>query len=540
MSGPDSEDVTGPSPASDVSSPSTFPPIPGFQLRRLIGEGGMAQVFEVYEVSMHRSVALKVLAAGHSATRFENEAWMAGRLSHPNIVKVYGQGHSGGMWWISMELVDGPSLHAEIRRLRQQYRGKGEKDTSRAEIVEHLVKLFIGVTDALSYVHQQGLVHRDIKPLNLLIGAGGSRLMLTDFGIARDVDASRVTRAGDLLGSVHYMSPEQVAAHRVGIDHRTDIWSLGVSLYEAVTLELPFDSDTTEGYMSALLTRTPAPPRSKTAVVSRDLETVLLKCLEKDPANRFTTASDLRDDLERVVAGRPVLARRQGPARRAAQLLKRVRTTVAAVVVSASALAAGAWWWYGSVQRGQAEVRSRWALEEAIKRNLAPQEVAPDWHKLEAALRSAIKRDPAGELSVLAQRASCEVRVKTWPTFVSSRMAAVSGEVEWSRRRWPVLEDLPPFACDISFDVSLDNAAWSRKGFFFPRPFILWDGQSRVPDDLASPVHGEFQNPAEISDSPRTAGLFYAFAPERLHIPLKPENALRIYAPFRAYFFFQM
>ena len=113
---------------------------------------------------------------------------------------------------------------------------------------------------------------------------------------------------------------------------------------------------------------------------------------------------------------------------------------MAAVVVPASALAAGAWWWDGSVQRGQAEVRSRWALEEAIKRNLAPQEVAPDWYTLEAALGSAIKRDPAGELSVLAQRASCEVRVKTWPTFVSSRMAAVSGEVEWSRRRWPVLD----------------------------------------------------------------------------------------------------
>ena len=127
MSGPDFEDVTGSLPASDVSSPSIFPPIPGFQLRHLIGEGGMAQVFEAYEVSMHRPVALKVLAAGHSATRFENEAWMAGRLSHPNIVKVYGQGHSGGMWWTSMELVDGPSLHAEIRRLRQQYRERAKK-----------------------------------------------------------------------------------------------------------------------------------------------------------------------------------------------------------------------------------------------------------------------------------------------------------------------------------------------------------------------------------------------------------------------------
>ena len=142
-----------------------------------------------------------------------------------------------------------------------------------------MVRLFVGLADALEHVHRAGVVHRDIKPLNLLVVEGRECLLLTDFGLAGDETASRMTRRGDFMGTIRYMSPEQLLAHRTRVDHRSDIWSLGASLYEAVTLDLPFSAPSEEAYISAVAMKEPIAARTRNRSVPHDLETILMKCL---------------------------------------------------------------------------------------------------------------------------------------------------------------------------------------------------------------------------------------------------------------------
>ncbi|MEE9180939.1 MAG: serine/threonine-protein kinase, partial [Vicinamibacteria bacterium] len=194
----------------------------------------MGAVYEAYEESMQRTVALKVLspalqAAGIEASRFEREAWIGGRLAHPNVVKVYGQGADGALRYIALELIRGPSLHEALQqaRERRETHEAGESEW-RATYLRSTVELFVGVADALYYVHEQGVLHRDIKPANLLLSEERDRLFLTDFGLARDTDASRLTRRGDFFGTIRYMSPEQLLASTVDLGVASDIYSLGV------------------------------------------------------------------------------------------------------------------------------------------------------------------------------------------------------------------------------------------------------------------------------------------------------------------------
>ena len=222
----------GPSPA-----PSDTRIIGEFRVLRVLGRGGMGSVYEAYQESMHRKVALKVLhqeaIPSHDETaRFEREAWIGGRLSHPNIVKVYAQGTSGGQRYIAMELVEGESLASEIARAKVSHEQQRPSDSVwRSGHIRKMVSLFVGAIDALHYVHEHGIVHRDIKPANLLLTKDASRLLLSDFGIARDPESGALTRGGDLLGSIRYMSPEQLLAQRVRVDRRSDIWSIGVALH---------------------------------------------------------------------------------------------------------------------------------------------------------------------------------------------------------------------------------------------------------------------------------------------------------------------
>ena len=235
-----------------------------------------------------------------------------------------------------MELVEGESLAAEIHKARSKREQAPQSDLSwRAGHTRQAVSLFVGVAEALHYVHDHGIVHRDIKPLNLLLTKDGSRLLLTDFGLARDKEVSRMTRRGDLMGTIRYMSPEQLLAQRVKVDHRTDIWSLGVSLYEAVTLELPYSGDSEEAYMSAVSMKEPLPARRRNRAVPRDLETVLMECLERDPERRYATAGELKQDLVRFLEDRPVLGRRPGVVLKMARFSKRHRVSLAAAAMTA-------------------------------------------------------------------------------------------------------------------------------------------------------------------------------------------------------------
>jgi serine/threonine protein kinase len=427
----------------------------GFQLVRLIGRGGMGSVYEAYEPSMRRMVALKVLDSGidpsaNELSRFEREAWIAGRLNHPNIVKAYSQGSEGGTHFMAMELIDGGSLAGEIRAAKDSGQQPGR--------IRQMVSLFAGVVDALQHLHEKGVIHRDIKPQNLLLTKDGARLLLTDFGLARDEQASQLTRRGDFLGTVRYMSPEQLLAQRAQVDRRSDIWSIGVSLYEAVTLDVPYSGASEEAYISAVSMREPVPARGRNPTVSRDLETVLMKCLERNPDRRYGTATELRDDLLRFLKDEPVLARRPGPLIKLGRAAKRHRAAVTGATVSAIIalllLVVLVRW-----QRSRAEdERIRWVLQQAISTNSDPAKLDPDWKHLQQKLLSRSKQNSGSDLALLANRAAIETDISL-PSF---GLISNSPELWWGfKTLWPLD---PRYFYLLNFEASLDGGAWVPVG----------------------------------------------------------------------------
>ena len=385
-----------------------------FRILRELGRGGMGVVYEAFQPSMNRTVALKVLDTGllssdRDSTRFEREAWIGGRLSHPNIVKVFAHGTAGARHWFAMELVEGESLGAEIRRLREAGKSGGDSRTTRQRSnIHRIVRLFLGIADALALVHRQGIVHRDIKPPNLLLTPERNRLLLSDFGLAVDAQTSRLTSRGDFLGTIRYMSPELLLAQRVAVDHRTDIWSFGVSLYEAVTLELPFSGDSEETYIASVSMRDAVEARRHNRAVPTELEAILCKCIERDPKNRYQSAEQLREDLDSFLEDRPPRhARRRGPFRRSVRLVRRHRKPLLAAVAAGVLVAVA----LGSWARWRAELRERDWLRSSL-RVLAEADSEmgalsdADAARLRSAVRIAAKHDPGGETAALARQAS--------------------------------------------------------------------------------------------------------------------------------------
>jgi tetratricopeptide (TPR) repeat protein len=303
--------------------------VAGYRVLRELGAGGMGSVFEVHDQKMDRRVALKVLSrhfgrASKAATRFEKEAWIAGRLDHPNIVKVFDRGTWEDLCYYTMELVDGGSLHDVIRNMKHWQRDDrlGLAFATR-EYVHWAVSQIVAAARALDHAHERGVVHRDVKPMNLLLTGRPPRVMIADFGLAFDVDGTRMTSEGQVLGTVAYMAPEQVLGRPQDMDRRTDVYALGVTLFELLTLDLPYPRDSEQLYRSAVLTSAARRPRKLNQRVSRDLETVIVKCLEKMPADRYATAAALADDLENVVELRPIRARRPGGVERAIKWSRR-------------------------------------------------------------------------------------------------------------------------------------------------------------------------------------------------------------------------
>lgn len=302
-----------------------------FRIESVIGSGGMGTVYLAVDDSMKRKIALKVLhpmmeISGTAEQRFAREAWIAGQLDHPNIVKVYGRGEIQGIKYIALELADGGSLSSHIQGLKASIaQGDNIQDAPRAEYIRSMLEKFVGLASALSHVHEKGIIHRDIKPLNILLSGPNKIFKLTDFGIAHSGDMTKMTRAGDFIGTIKYMSPELLAAHRAKVDNRTDIYSLGVTLFETLTLSLPYDDTTEEKYITDVLAGHSIPARRFNSKIPKDLETVLMKAMHHDPDQRYQTAQDFADDLRRYLENRPVWARRPGPLIRSGRFVKRHR-----------------------------------------------------------------------------------------------------------------------------------------------------------------------------------------------------------------------
>ncbi len=303
-----------------------------FRLIRRLGAGGMGVVYLAVQESLGRQVALKVLRlerAGsfEAETRFRREVGTISELSHPNIVTVYGSGEAKGIRYFAMELVPGKGLDDVLREA-----------SSRGEMIPtaRILDWTRDIADALDYAHQAGIIHRDVKPSNIRITPEG-RPVLLDFGVAHHTDLASLTLTGEFRGTPHYASPEQVNAKRREIDARTDLYSLGVTLYEAVTGRVPFEGETTEQVFHQILEKEPVPPYRLNSEIPRDLETVILKAMEKDPERRYQTMADFAGDLQRILNGEMILAK---PASFATKIWKRIRRNPAVSTAVGVALAA--------------------------------------------------------------------------------------------------------------------------------------------------------------------------------------------------------
>lgn len=275
-----------------------------FELLDELGAGGMGTVYMARQRSLDRVVAIKMLKSGEMASaveqaRFRAEAESAAGLDHPHVVPVYEVGVCDGQPYFSMRHVAGENL---ARRLE---RGPLEPRAA--------VALVVPLARAIEYAHRQGILHRDLKPSNVLIDERGQPL-LTDFGLAKRVDdqAAQLTRSGAILGTPSYMPPEQASGERGQLGPASDVYGLGTILYHAITGQPPFQAATAMDTILLVLEQEPVPPRLLNRKVDRDLEMIVLRCLQKPPDLRYPTAAALADDLERYLAGERVAARSGG------------------------------------------------------------------------------------------------------------------------------------------------------------------------------------------------------------------------------------
>ncbi|MBI4602978.1 MAG: protein kinase [Planctomycetes bacterium] len=334
----------------DVAAPGEggAAPVPGEGERRLgdyrivreIGRGAMGVVFEAIQESLGRRVALKVLPGTFALDprrleRFRREARATARIHHPSIVPVYEVGEAEGSHYYAMERIDGIPLDqvsAQRRDGATRKRDNRSSSTSDPAYIAGAVEQMATLAEGLDAAHRQGLIHRDVKPSNVLVDRGG-RYVLVDFGLVHDVEAQSLTRSGELIGTLAYMSPEQVS--RSEVDARTDVYSLGATLYEILTLRAPFECASDHETQRAILFEEPFRPRKLNPRLNRDLETIVLHALEKNPARRYASAGELAADLRRFLRYEPIQARPLSPWTRIARKALRQRWKVTAVAATA-------------------------------------------------------------------------------------------------------------------------------------------------------------------------------------------------------------
>jgi tetratricopeptide (TPR) repeat protein len=373
-----------------------------YRILREVGRGGMGVVYEAEQVSLGRRVALKVLpfAAALDSRhlqRFHNEARAAAGLHHSHIVPVYGVGCERGVHYYAMQFIDGPTLAdllAQLRRAAERQAAPADAtvahpppegaeavpagaetplaaalSTERAgrgrEYYRTVARWGVQVAEALDYAHQVGVVHRDVKPGNLLVEHRG-QVWVTDFGLAHILSEASLTATGDLVGTLRYMSPEQALAKRVVIDHRTDIYSLGATLYELLALRPVFGGSDRQELLRQIAFEEPVPPRRLQRSVPAELETIVLKALEKNPQERYATAQELADDLGRFLEDHPIRARRPGVVQRLRKWGRRYRLAVnvaAACLLVVLAVVAGSVGWVVRDREARREDAGRRAAE---------------------------------------------------------------------------------------------------------------------------------------------------------------------------------
>jgi tetratricopeptide (TPR) repeat protein len=415
---------------------------PGYEVLGELGRGGMGVVYKARQTSLGRPVALKmILAPEHAgpqqAARFRAEAGAAARLQHPNIVQVYEVGEYQGRPFFSMELVEGGSLADHIA-------GSPQPAGEAARLVEVLAR-------AVQHAHTRGVIHRDLKPANVLLAACGGAPgatpqaaqpipKITDFGLAKRLDTAVVqTQTGAVMGTPSYMAPEQSGQKRHTVGPAADVYALGAILYELLTGRPPFRAETPLDTLLQVVHNDPLPPSCLRARTPRDLETICLKCLEKDPANRYASALALADDLARFREGRPVVARPVSPLGRAYRWARRRPAPAAVVGLSALVLAGLALFavWH-KAREGQrlegVEADYEQALRDAEADFRQGQSDLARAH-LDNALQRISAEQPLARLRPRAEQLLAEVeaqsyRDETWGRFTRARDDALFQRLE--------------------------------------------------------------------------------------------------------------
>ncbi len=365
---------SGSSPISRIAR--HVPEIDGYQIVGVLGQGGMGIVYRAVQVKLNRTVALKVLPAmvvtanPAAVSRFRREATSAARLHHTHIIPIYDFGEARDGYYYAMERIAGEPLSALIRQFAAQD-AVSASPARLAQMIESAVRGITGVAtdvepspapssssdamssstfsmrrkayfqlaakwmadcaDALHYAHGQGIIHRDIKPSNLILSVDG-RIMVADFGLAKSVGEESYTMTGSFVGTLRYVSPEQAMSKRVRVDHRTDVYSLGATMYELLCFQAAFPGDDEKAVFGAIIAKDPTPPRKINASVPPELETICLKCMEKLPDARYSTARELAEDLRRFINDLPIAAKRPGPIRRVRKFVSRHKMGVIATV----------------------------------------------------------------------------------------------------------------------------------------------------------------------------------------------------------------
>ncbi len=405
-----------------------------YDLLEEAGRGGMGVVFKARHKSLDRIVALKVLRSdgtGEERKRFDREAQAVARLQHPNIVQVYEVGETAGGAFVSLEFVDGQSLAHRLH-------GTPLPARQAAALVEILAR-------AMHYAHEKGVIHRDLKPANVLLAGTPETPIedciakVADFGLAKKLDTQGDTHSGAVLGTPSYMAPEQAEARSAAVDRRTDVYGLGAILYELLTGRPPFRADTPLQTLKQVVEAEPARPRLLNPSVPRDLETVCLKCLQKEPQERYPSAEALADDLKRWLLGFPIQARPVSKLEHAARWCRR-RPAVAsllavlALTVASSLVGLLTLWRHSETERSRAEN----ALARVIESDKATSGAVRD---LVGLLASTVEAPQmlAYERLVESSRVVRDLTAKLRqdPGVAASNLVAISGlERELAKNFW--------------------------------------------------------------------------------------------------------
>ncbi len=400
--GPADDGSFVPQPARSNDPAAHFPRIEGYRILGVLGQGGMGIVYRAVQTNLNRTVALKVLPAimgagnPNAVARFRREATAAARLHHTNIIPIHDFGESRDAYYYAMDLIIGQPLNVLIRRMAavnapslsptrlSEALRAGDTEVTPTAIVESGVRPLVDdspstvgstpsgrgrayyqqvarwmadAADALHYAHGQGIIHRDIKPANLILSADG-RIMVADFGLAKTIEEESVTMTGALLGSLRYVSPEQAMAKRVRVDHRTDIYSLGATMYELLCFQPAFPGTDEKEILGAIIARDPTATRKILSAVPAELETICLKTLEKSPEARYPTARALSEDLHRYINDLPIAAKRPGPVKRIAKFVRRRKAPVIAVTAAVLLAGAALFAWQQTLARRAADAES--------------------------------------------------------------------------------------------------------------------------------------------------------------------------------------